>query len=944
MKFKTQACFRLSAIVGLLALLVPGVATFAQTAAEPQGYPQDWSHRHLIFSQPETFEQIFSETESSGKTSSRSGSRGKALSNDQTFERLDRYYEIMEDPRYLIQLQQRERESAALAAEAGLSGSEATEWIAQDAADARAWDHMVSSTQAATTGGASRVQKKPPAPPTTVGGNEIDRDWSNVMGGALGKGASRVYPAKYAFTTASKSCTNDFVVYTTASAGATGSGVKASLTGTFTDESENNRVFTITNGSRVLTLTASDSNNTGFFFVRGNDNGVTSATNLISAINRNGGYVGVTASAGAAKQVIVTAITQGAGGNSITAADDTGRFSWANSPATSSFTGGSGTAGQPTIFALNQLYDDLNANGGCQTGAQPLPAALWSYNTTTTGTGSTADLSPVLSLDGTQVAFVQRTSGNVAQLVLLKLSSTPSGGTVGAPTTPNLAATAADYRNNTGACVATTVACMYVMTFSGNPNDTNSSPFVDYSGDILYVGDDSGNVHKFTGVFAGTPVEAGSPWPVSVGTTSVISSPIAFSGQVFVGSNGPDLTGNRLHRISASSGTVVSSGPIGSASAVNGVRDAPIGDVSLGRVYAFQGAYTTTVLNEIDTTSTNCGTGAIGQVCNAVFQFSTSFGGGTSGLGRVFVGLSTADGTLATSMNSGAFDEAYYSSVDGTGSLYVCGSQLSTANRPTIWKVGLSAGGIFSTKTLGPQLTNDATTDGCSPPMVFKNGSDEFLYASVSANGAAQGGGGCVTPAAGCMYAYNMTRPAGFSATTVNRKVKWDETKYISVSQDDGTKGNIKDADTLVTAARAGSYSGMVITQGASAASPLTLTYTLMKNVADVATLFIPTVSCQILPGDTECNSSQGFTLATNDLIAVRIAGGGGSGELTTDYSVQLLRPFGPLIVPNAALNATGGTGGIVIDNVLAGGGSQIYYATRASPGNAIQASQKALE
>jgi len=28
----------------------------------------------------------------------------------------------------------------------------------------------------------------------------------------------------------------------------------------------------------------------------------------------------------------------------------------------------------------------------------------------------------------------------------------------------------------------------------------------------LYVGDDSGNVHKFTGTFSGTPAEAGAPW------------------------------------------------------------------------------------------------------------------------------------------------------------------------------------------------------------------------------------------------------------------------------------------------------------------------------------------------------------------------------------------------------------------------------------------------
>jgi hypothetical protein len=45
----------------------------------------------------------------------------------------------------------------------------------------------------------------------------------------------------------------------------------------------------------------------------------------------------------------------------------------------------------------------------------------------------------------------------------------------------------------------------------------------------------------------------------------------------------------------------------------------------------------------------------------------------------------------------------------------------------------------------------------------------------------------------------------------------------------------------------------------------------------------------------------------------------------------------------SAALNATGGTGGIIIDNTATGGGSQIYYSTRTAPGFAVQASQAGL-
>ena len=175
----------------------------------------------------------------------------------------------------------------------------------------------------------------------------------------------------------------------------------------------------------------------------------------------------------------------------ITPGKSSATFTWSGTE-----TAGTAAPGQPTIFALNQLYKDTVANGGCQTSTQAVPATLWSYNT---GVGATADLSPVLSFydNGAQVAFVQKTS-NVASLVLLKWSSAAPG-TLGMPTLPT-SVTPANYR----VCVA---PCMTVMAFNGNPNNTNSSPYVDYDGDILYVGDDTGKVHKFTGVFTGTPGE-----------------------------------------------------------------------------------------------------------------------------------------------------------------------------------------------------------------------------------------------------------------------------------------------------------------------------------------------------------------------------------------------------------------------------------------------------
>ena len=74
-------------------------------------------------------------------------------------------------------------------------------------------------------------------------------------------------------------------------------------------------------------------------------------------------------------------------------------------------------------------------------------------------------------------------------------------GTLLAPVTPA-----------SGSCTALTAPCMTTVAFSTangdtTPTDNFSSPFYEYPQDTLFVGDDLGFLHKFTGVFLGTPTE-----------------------------------------------------------------------------------------------------------------------------------------------------------------------------------------------------------------------------------------------------------------------------------------------------------------------------------------------------------------------------------------------------------------------------------------------------
>ena len=285
-------------------------------------------------------------------------------------------------------------------------------------------------------------------------------------------------------------------------------------------------------------------------------------------------------------------------------------------------TGYVGSATSATLIADHNLYTT-----GC---SGTVPSIYWAYNT-----GATISTSPIISLDGSQVAFIQ-SNGTTASLVLLKWQpsqTVPTGirgttvsgsktvtittGSVtqayagmqisggGIPTNDTIAsatgstvtlATAATATHATAEAIALhaetvalpgvapavansayhacTAPCMTTLAFAtSTPNDTFSSPFYDYSAsDALYVGDDSGNLHKFTGVFSGTPAEAGSPWPVKL-SASKLGSPVAdpTSGNVFVG----DM-GGILHSVSAATGTVIGT----SSSLGDAIIDSPLVDPS----------------------------------------------------------------------------------------------------------------------------------------------------------------------------------------------------------------------------------------------------------------------------------------------------------------------------------------------------------------------------
>ena len=129
----------------------------------------------------------------------------------------------------------------------------------------------------------------------------------------------------------------------------------------------------------------------------------------------------------------------------------------------------------------------------------------WSYNTNFnaagTATTGTVATSPVISLDGTKLAFVEtRTAANGGSILhLLKWHASDGRGR----STPRPAPKTATVWTADGAAghCPTTGACLISLVFNGAQPDTGSSPFYDYLRDALYVGDDNGVLHKFINAF-----------------------------------------------------------------------------------------------------------------------------------------------------------------------------------------------------------------------------------------------------------------------------------------------------------------------------------------------------------------------------------------------------------------------------------------------------------
>jgi hypothetical protein len=659
-----------------------------------RGVPDDWSHRHVVFSNPARTEE-------------------EAIANGTH----DQWLNIVNDPRYI--LQQMKRDPAVqrfIAEDLGLeppNGTEDGESAAKrsiaDARQAPESENAVSAT---------KVKKS----------NKTKGIWGESLTGSSTAGTVGPgnYPAKYSFNGA-VSC-SDYVVFNTSLTGGQGS-----TTVVFTNAADTSGTIVITNSSTgaTLTLTAGTSNS-GTTWNNNSTSGSTNASNFNTTLNTagNGSSVGVYSSVASAT-VTITAEQLGA----ITISVKNNTLSNISTPSSGNSENLSGGTNAARILAYKDLYSST-----CGSIGGAVPTLSWQYET-----GGIVKTSVSLSEDGTQLAFVQsyNTSGSTtaAELVLL----TP--GTSSTLSFPTIVA-AASYRGCTAPCMT-----LFPLT----NDDTNSSPFVDYIADVLYVGDNAGSLHKFTGVFLGTPAAA-SGWPVTV-SSKTLTSPVYDSGttNVFVADSG-----GFLYSYSSSSGSRVGVSSQLAATGSTGIVDAPLVDDVADMVYVVVGDDGNTATGHNCDNSTGC---------DGVFRFSTT-GFTTSGTGTCSSSNGTSwtsgtncgaesvfgVGTSSTILYDGAFDNAYYASSGSSGNLWTCAATGTPAPK-LVYSSMSSFGSTLSiaNNAINPLASGAAT---CSPVTEILNGTTDYIYLSMTANGNQTS-----VCSGACIYSFIVTSSVPSSAT-----------------------------------------------------------------------------------------------------------------------------------------------------------------------------------
>jgi hypothetical protein len=357
------------------------------------------------------------------------------------------------------------------------------------------------------------------------------------------------------------------------------------------------------------------------------------------------------------------------------------------------------------------------------------------------------------------------------------------------------------------------------------------------------------------------------------------------------------------------------------------VNNYPILDKIAEEVYAFSS----------NDGSTNCATGT--APCSAVYKFPATFTAATIPA-EITVGTSSA---TANPLYDGAFDNEFYSSPTRTGNLYVCGD---TGLNPRLYQVQMLAGAFHLSGEVAP-LTPAADHVACSPvsdilnPTASAGAPEERVFFGVTnfAHPTACTPHGCAQSFVSMPWLSKTTYAVGQEILIYRPANGALDVNLAIVAGTSGTSVPVW-PNAAGTATVDGSVSWL--NQGAAQ-------FTVMAAWAAGHNYNV--LHARIL--DSNGNVEVVTAVGTSGPGPNPPPWATTAGLNTTDGTVTWVNA-GPL--PSAALLATGGTTGIIIDNTVStgtlAGASELYFTSLANEncpiapasGCAVQASQSALK
>ncbi|MGB7152075.1 MAG: hypothetical protein WBD45_23155 [Terriglobales bacterium] len=385
-----------------------------------------------------------------------------------------------------------------------------------------------------------------------------------------------------------------------------------------------------------------------------------------------------------------------------------------------------GVATQANLIGLNNLYTDSAGGGFCF--GITAPTFLFSY---AIGSGG-SPLSPVLSLDGTKVAWIENRTATTSYLHVTKWIAN-QGGAATAPV-----AVTGTFSN--GACTSTTTSCDFSVEYTASvypgcstayaAGNNHSDLYVDYPSDTGFISANNGLLYHISNIFSSTanPVV---DFCIPVNTTFEGTPSGAMSGPVY------DPILNEVF-----------------------VTDSE-------KIYAYSVNTTATIPNfaVASTPSYTFGSGAsnynyptgpgplLDMFNGYLYVFSTYDAAGKTSVTQIATSLTSGTpvelGPKSTNADPllfyGAFDNNYYNNgpKSALSTLYSCGTDQTHTTWQDLFSVSFSATtGIVNATPAMSYNTNvnpGAAAGLCSPITEFYDGTNDRIFVGMGQPASAAG-------------------------------------------------------------------------------------------------------------------------------------------------------------------------------------------------------------